>query len=496
MLDATKRKPSSHPSSDRAETIRISQAKRRERLGVTTITVEVDKTTHKKIKGLAEKKHTTLQKLVSDVLQNMSPPSAAVRPWTIFGAAPRPDSACPYTHVSLFSGCGGADLGFRQAGFRTILANDIDPDACQTYRENLGEIVEGDVRKLELPKLRKRLDLLTAGFPCQPFSNAGSRKGLADDRGNLYQAAIDIVAKLRPRCIVFENVRGLLSFKNGKKLLIQEICEKLGGLGYDVVFSLVDASRHHVPQRRLRVVIVGVEKAKSMGRFSFPDPVDRNDLTLEHTIFDLPVDAKNQRELMQLNPQAIRLGEMVPEGGSWKSIPYDQLPDRLKRISDNIERYRWPNFYRRFHRTEIAGTITAAFKPENAGVWHPIEKRIFSVREIARIQSFPDWFAFSGRTVKSKYQQIGNAVPPRLAYEIAAQLVKCLNKEDLREGRDFLTFAQFEDAGKPLRACDRDVVFSAQREAIAAQKAKQKTAKDRTEGKRGATLGVANVKGG
>ncbi len=382
------------------------------------------------------------------------------RPWDVFGHALYDDSECKYTHVSLFSGCGGFDLGFHQAGFKTVFSNDIDPDACRTYRANLGEIVEGDIRTVSLPKLKKRPDVLTAGFPCQPFSNAGSRKGIEDNRGTLFQTALDVVKELKPKAVIFENVRGLLSFKGQDGLLIQEICEQLGSLGYDVVFSLVDASRHNVAQKRLRVLIVGVEKGRALGRFSFPCPVDRDDLSLRHTILDLTPASPNQTELMQLNPQAIHIGSMVPEGGSWKSIPYDLLPDRLKRISDNIERYRWPNFYRRFHRDEIAGTITAAFKPENAGVWHPTEKRIFSVREIARIQSFPDWFLFEGKNIKSKYQQIGNAVPPRLAYEIAIQLIRALEGEDLRNSRDFLTFEQFVQTGKPLRACDRDVVFS------------------------------------
>jgi len=385
------------------------------------------------------------------------------RPWSVFGEGPRAEDDCEFTHVSLFSGCGGFDLGFRQAGFKTVFANDIDTDACQSYRLNLGEIVEGDLRTAILPKPKRRPDVLTAGFPCQPFSNAGSRKGIKDDRGTLFQTAIDIVEELNPRVVVFENVRGLLSFKNGKKLLIEEICSQLDELGYDVVFSLVDASRHHVAQKRLRVLIIGVKRDKKHGVFSFPHPVDRPDLTLEHTILDLTPDAPNQGELMQLNPQAIHIGSMVPEGGSWKDIPYDKLPPRLQRIRDNIKRYHWPKFYRRFHRNEVAGTITAAFKPENAGVWHPTKKRIFSVREIARIQSFPDWFKFDGRTIKRKYQQIGNAVPPRLAYELASQIVQVLKGKDLRGDDEYLTFDQFIAAGKPLRACDRDVIFSARK---------------------------------
>lgn len=155
---------------------------------------------------------------------------------------------------------------------------------------------------------------------------------------------------------------------------------------------------------------------------------------------------------------------MIPEGGSWKDIPYEQMPPRFQRIWDDIVRYRWPKFYRRFHRTEIAGTITAAFKPENAGVWHPTEKRIFSLREIGRIQSFPDWYQFAGKSTKSKYQQIGNAVPPRLAFEIALQIEKVLLGEDLMKSNAPMTFDHFVKTGKPLRACDRDVVYPSKSE--------------------------------
>ena len=386
------------------------------------------------------------------------------RPWGVFQGKPRGEEDCFYTHASLFSGCGGFDLGFRQAGFRTVFANDIDFDACETYRLNLGEITEGDIREISVPKLRKRLDVLTAGFPCQPFSNAGSRKGLKDVRGTLFQTAIDTVGKLKPRAVVFENVRGILSFKNGSKLLIEEICSQLDQAGYDVTFSLIDASRHNVAQKRLRVFVVGVERSSRNGVFAFPSPIDRDDLTLEHTILDLTPCVPNQTELMQLNPQAIRIGEMIPEGGSWKDIPYEQMPPRFQRIWDDIVRYRWPKFYRRFHRTEIAGTITAAFKPENAGVWHPTEKRIFSLREIGRIQSFPDWYQFAGKSTKSKYQQIGNAVPPRLAFEIALQIEKVLLGEDLMKSNAPMTFDHFVKTGKPLRACDRDVVYPSKSE--------------------------------
>lgn len=359
-----------------------------------------------------------------------------------------------YTHVSLFSGVGGLDLGFRAAGFKTLWANDIDPDACETFKENLGDvIVEGDIRTITLPDLKDRVDVLSAGFPCQPFSNAGSRRGVSDSRGDLYNYALDAVKALKPRVVLFENVRGLLSVKVAKKLLIEEILQKLHNQGYDCQLKLVDASNHRVAQRRLRLLIVGVLRDADLAPFRFPQEKHKAGLNIGETILDIPDFLPNQNELMQLNPQAVTIGSMVPEGGSWKDIPYESLPERLQYISDNMAKYRWPKFYRRFHRDDIAGTITAAFKPENAGVWHPVHGRVFSVREIARIQSFPDWFVFGGRNVKSKYQQIGNAVPPRLAYEVAVEIVKVL------EGHRPTTLAEFLKKGEPLRPSDKSIHY-------------------------------------
>lgn len=379
------------------------------------------------------------------------------RPWEVFAKSKKttPRSS---TLVSLFAGCGGFDLGFRQAGFQTVWANDINSDACETYSLNLGEdIVAGDINTLDLPDIRP--DVLTAGFPCQAFSNAGSRKGTSDKRGTLYQAAIKCVKALQPKVIVLENVRGLLSMKHGGRLLIEEICEELWHCGYRSVFRLIDASNHRVPQRRLRLIVVGLRRDLFPGVFRFPSAMPKGGLSLGATLEELPDFVANQNELMPLNPQALKIGAMVPEGGSWKDIPYAHLPSRLRRVRQNIARYRWPNFYRRFHRDEIAGTITAAFKPENAGVWHPSKKRVLSVREAARIQSFPDWFRFYGKSVKSKYQQIGNAVPPRLAYELAIAIRRTLEKGVELHSNGYLSLEEFVKSGRPLRPADHGVIY-------------------------------------
>ena len=394
-----------------------------------------------------------------DIATLLQDKNVTSRPWDVFSKTQNKFNKIKteFTLVSLFSGCGGLDLGFHCAGFKTLWANDLNPDASETYAAHLGPIAIGDIRKTEIPDLKGEVDVLAAGFPCQPFSNAGSRKGLDDGRGKLYQEALKAISNIRPRVVVFENVRGILSFKSGRKPLVEDICEELETLNYKCIFKLIDSSDHGVGQRRIRLFIVAVSKKES-GKFNFPSKRPKAGLNIGFIIKGLNKKIPNQTELLPLNPQAVSLGALIPEGGSWKNIPYRLLPERLKRIADNIEKYRWPNFYRRYHRNEIAGTITAAFKPENAGVWHPTLKRVFSVREVARIQSFPDWYDFKGKTIKSKYEQIGNAIPPRLAYEIALEIRKVLKGKDCG-GDAMISNDAFLKLNRPLRPSDPAIDF-------------------------------------
>jgi len=368
--------------------------------------------------------------------------------------------------VSLFSGCGGVDLGFEQAGYDIVWANDIDVDACATYRRNIGEIIEGDVTGLPVPKLQD-IDVLSAGFPCQPFSNAGSRKGVKDPRGRLYENTIEFIQSLSPKAVVIENVRGLLSTQVDDKKLINVLEENLREIGYFVQYRLMNFSHFGVPQNRIRVVVIAVRDENFLP-FAFPEITTGKDLSLKATLKGLRKTHANQTELMKLNPQALHFGAMIPAGGSWKSLPYDVLPDRWKKIRDNMAKYHYPNFFRRYAEHEISGTITAAFKPENAGVWHPRESRIFSVREIARIQTFPDDFVFEGRNIKSKYQQIGNAVPPLLAKQVALQL-----KPYLLENQPALLERKFPEScdlnvNRPIHAQKEDVLALIEEALVAA----------------------------
>jgi len=327
------------------------------------------------------------------------------------------------TMVSLFAGCGGLDLGFKLAGYKILWANDFDKDAQAVYKKNkLGKIDGRDILEINASEIPD-CDILTAGFPCQPFSNAGNRKGVHDSRGMLYKECLRIIEKKMPKVFVFENVKGLLSTKyiDGKNLVdvIYNDLSNIGGTGYNVVYKLLNASDYGVPQNRQRVVFVGVRNDLKK-TFIFPTPSKKDGLTLRNVI-NVPTNVSNQVS-WGLSPQALEMIKQIPEGGSWKNIPYKYLAPRFQRIRDNMEKYHSPNFYRRFSRDEISGTITASAQPENCGIIHPTKNRRYTIREIARIQTFPDDFLFiddSQRDIVGMYKVIGNAVPVKLAETIA-----------------------------------------------------------------------------
>lgn len=324
--------------------------------------------------------------------------------------------------ISMFSGIGGLDLGFEKAGFRTVWANDNFLAAAETYKRNVGPIDTRPIEEVPIEDLPNG-DVLLAGFPCQPFSNAGSRKGISDPRGTLFFETLRFIDSHKPKVVVFENVRGLLSITNpdGSKL-IDGIVRELEDRNYVVNYKLLSASDYNVPQNRYRVFIVGVLKTHSKKKFKFPEPIEKKELTLRYVLKNLPKHDPND-EYWELSPQSNSIIEFIPEGGSWKNVPYEKLPDRLKRIRDDMKKYHSPNFYRRFSRDEICGTITAAATPENSGILHPLENRRYTVREIARIQSFSDDFIVMGKSKALKYKQIGNAVPPNLAYAVASSIM-------------------------------------------------------------------------
>ena len=329
------------------------------------------------------------------------------------------------TLVSLFSGCGGMDIGFEQAGFHRIWANDFDADAQATFRLNLGEIDGRDIRTVpddDIPNC----DVITAGFPCQPFSNAGSRKGINDSRGMLYLECLRIIKAKMPKVFLFENVKGLMSskFSDGRNL-VEVISADLNEMGYAVTYKVLNAADYGVPQKRERLIMVGLRNDLKK-QFVFPSPLPESEQQKLKYVLDIPSDVKNQ-VFWPLSPQSMSMLPHIPEGGSWKDIPYEYLPERLKKIRNDMKKYHAPKFYRRFRREEINGTITASAQPENCGIIHPIENRRYTIREVARIQSFPDDYIFLDSNLKeivASYKVIGNAVPCGLANAIAKEIME------------------------------------------------------------------------
>lgn len=395
----------------------------------------------------------------------------------------------PKQIVSLFSGCGGLDLGFT-GGFifqgreyerldtTIVFANDFDQDAANCYNANPLLTADGancllqDIRTVDSNEI-PNFNILLAGFPCQPFSNAGNRKGINDinGRGTLFEECERIIkAKIntghRPQAFVFENVRGILSSKmsDGVTTVPQEISNRMHDMGYEMSMKLVCASDYGVPQQRYRVIIIGIDTELGIGAFDFnlmEQVVRQNNIPSKsfgrdeelllgsilqgvHGIQDDVVweySETTQRSVDLIGGckhgmQAIEffvpgfkkenLPAVVFEGRSWKDIPYELLSPRFKKIADDPKRYHAPKFFRRFAFGEINGTITASAQPENCGITHPVENRRYSVRECARIQSFPDNYSFGSIPIQSQYKVIGNAVPPVLGWVIARALLNYL----------------------------------------------------------------------
>lgn len=328
------------------------------------------------------------------------------------------------TAISLFSGGGGLDLGFEKAGFKVVFANDIDKDARLVYSMNHDCPIDGrDIREIPTKEI-PFASVLLAGFPCQPFSNAGSRRSVYDSRGTLYQECLRIISQRVIPAVVFENVKGILSSKYFDGRLVPEVIkDDLEKCGYKVSYQLVNAADYGVPQNRQRVLFVAVNELLCENAFRFPPKQPRENLTLGD-ILNVPESVENQVD-WELSSSQLEMVSRIPEGGSWKDIPYEFLTPRFKKIRDNMRKYHSPKFYRRFSRDEICGTITASAQPENCGIIHPTENRRFTVREAARIQTFPDDFRFltdTPRNIVAMYKVIGNAVPVELARNIANSL--------------------------------------------------------------------------
>ncbi len=309
--------------------------------------------------------------------------------------------------VSLFSGAGGLDLGFINAGHKILWANDLFFDAVQTYKKNIGDHIHyGDISKISSNEIPDH-DILIGGFPCQGFSVANTKRHEHDDRNKLYLELLRVLKDKQPKFFLAENVKGILSLQKGK--VFEMILEDFHKAGYKVKHKVLNAADFGVPQKRERVIILGV----------------RNDLEFELNHPE-PSHAENV-ELFQNRRKWVSIGEAL------KDIPEPEAEHSL--INHTYSKFKLKfNGYlgnREIDPNKPSPTVTAR-GDEKGGVvvlHHPNNHRRMSVRELATVQSFPINYIFEGNN-SSAYRQIGNAVPPLLAFAIASMFPKHIREDE------------------------------------------------------------------
>lgn len=330
-----------------------------------------------------------------------------------------------FTTIELFAGAGGLALGVEKAGFNTVGLIEFDKDAAETLRVNRPEwnVINDDIANVsclnleEYFKLKKgELDLLSGGAPCQAFSYAGKRLGLEDARGTLFYHYAVFLEKLQPKMFLFENVRGLLTHDHGKTYdTMLDIFEKAG---YKITKKVLNAWNYGVPQKRERLITVGIRKdLVDKGEFVFPKEHEYKPV-LRDILLDCP-----EGPGVPYGEKKRKIFELVPAGGYWRDIDEKVAKEYMKSCWD-MEGGR-TGILRRMSLDEPSLTVLTSPSQKQTERCHPIEARPFTVRENARCQTFPDEWEFMGN-VSSQYKQVGNAVPVNLAYEIAAEMRKTL----------------------------------------------------------------------
>lgn len=358
------------------------------------------------------------------------------------------------TVIDLFCGAGGLSEGFRQAGYHVLAGNDFFEAAGETYAATHSEatFLPGAIQQyapsdfLGAAGLAEgELDVLVGGPPCQGFSVYNHQRGLHDERSALYLEYLRLVSGLRPNWIVLENVTGMTSAGGGAA--VGAIIHGLEGLGYRVEQQILRAEGYGVPQERRRIVFIGNRLGLPI---AFPVPTFgpglRPFVNVESAISDLP-SLRNGEDLgvslyahepesefqaamrsgsnSVTNHSAAKLSKInldrlqhIPQGGSWRDIPFDLLPSGMQRAkrSDHTKRYG------RLSWSGLASTILTKCDPHWGAYFHPTQDRTLTVREAARLQSFPDWFEFKGSRT-DQYVQVGNAVPPILGKAIAKEIL-------------------------------------------------------------------------
>ena len=371
------------------------------------------------------------------------------------------------TAIDLFCGAGGLSEGFRQAGFRVLAGNDIDPFAARTFATTHPEatFLPGAIEDISAQNLLEAAGLekgelfcLIGGPPCQAFSVYNHQRGMHDKRSGLFREYLRIVEGLMPAWVVMENVTGITSAGAGQA--VESIVSGLGDLGYKVETKVLRAEEYGVPQERRRIFFVGNRLGLPI---CWPEPTHGPGLqplvTVWDAISDLPklsngedprrplpyrTAAKTEYQVSlrgnavevsnhaapRLAPINVERMKHIPEGGSWRDVPFELLPAGMKRARrcDHTKRYG------RLRKNGLSSTILTKCDLHWGAYIHPEQDRVLTVREAARLQSFPDWFEFAGPRTE-QYVQVGNAVPPLLGKRVGCALIKAASDKFAREKR-------------------------------------------------------------
>jgi len=331
-----------------------------------------------------------------------------------------------YKVLELFAGAGGLAIGLEKAGIKCEALNEIDKWACQTLRKNRPNwhVLEGDIKSFSFTKYKEKIEIVTGGFPCQAFSYAGNKLGLEDARGTLFYEFARVVSEIKPLICVGENVKGLRSHDKGKTL--EGMLSILDEIGYNVVpVQVLKAINYRVPQKRERIILVGIRKDIDT-KYEYPKAHQKiynlSDALKKGELYDTDVPKSEGSKYPEYKKEIL---DLIPPKGYWRDLPLDLQKE-----------YMGKSFYlgggktgmaRRIGWDEPSLTLTCSPAQKQTERCHPDETRPFTVREYARIQTFPDEWEFMG-SVSQQYKQIGNAVPCNLGQEIGYSIVNFLNE--------------------------------------------------------------------
>lgn len=318
--------------------------------------------------------------------------------------------------IEVFSGCGGMSTGIIRSGLNPLLLVDNNNDCVETLKLNhTPNVVKlADVKKLHLNEYNGRCHVLLGGIPCQAFSSAGKRQGLDDPRGTLFVDFARLIEECDPLMFVVENVHGLLTINKGET--IKQILDMLNiGNAYNIKYKILMATDYEVPQKRKRVIIVGTKK--HLPEYEFPAVV-ANKVVLRDVLTNCPPSPG-----MVYTEQKRKVMEHVPQGGCWVDLPDDIQRQYMGNSINSGGGKR--GIARRLALDEPCLTLTTSPCQKQTERCHPTETRPLNIREYARIQTFPDTYQFVG-SIASKYRQIGNAVPVKLAYHIGMSIKRYL----------------------------------------------------------------------